>query len=74
MRTTLALDDDVLVVIHDYAERRQISLGKAASDLVRRGARFQLGTRTVNGLPVFDAPSEFPVISTELVRELSSEE
>ncbi len=74
MRTTLSLDDDVLQAIHDYAERRHISLGKAASDLVRRGARYQLGTKTVNGLPVFDAPPEFPTISTELVRELSSEE
>jgi hypothetical protein len=49
-------------------------LGKAASELVRRGARYQVGTRKVNGLPVLAAPDDFPLITSERVRELSDEE
>jgi hypothetical protein len=53
--------------------KRHLSLGKAASELVRRGTRYQLGTRRVNGLPVFAAPDDFPVITSKRVRELSGE-
>jgi hypothetical protein len=52
----------------------QLSLGRAASELIRRGACYQLATRKFNGLPVFDAPDDFPAISTERVRELLDEE
>lgn len=74
MRTTLSLQDDAVEAIRTYAKRRGLSLGKAASELVRRGARYQIGTRKVNGLPVFAAPDEFPLITSKQVRELSDEE
>ena len=74
MRTTLALEDDAVKEIQKFAKRRQLSLGKAASELVRRGARYQLGTRRVNGLPVLEAPDDFPLITNERVREVSDEE
>ena len=74
MRTTLALEDDAMKAIQSYAKNRRLSLGKAASELIRRGTRYQLGTRKVNGLPVLVAPEEFPVITTERVRELLDEE
>ena len=74
MRTTLALEDDAVREIHAYAKQRRVSLGKAASELVRRGARYQVGIRMVNGFPVLDVPDDFPVITTERVRELLDEE
>lgn len=74
MRTTLALEDDAVKVIQAYARSRRLSMGKAASELVRRGIRYQIGTRKVNGLPVFDAPDDFPRITTDQVRELLDEE
>lgn len=75
MRTTLSIDDDAMKEIQVYAENSGISLGKAASDLIRRGAQFRLGVRTVNGLPVFDVPQSFPSVSTEMVRDfLNSDE
>jgi hypothetical protein len=74
MRTTLSLEDDAIKAIQTYAKDRRLSLGKAASELVRRGARYQLGTRKVNGLPVLDASHDFPLITTERVRELCDEE
>ncbi len=74
MRTTLSLQDDAVRAIRAYAKGRKLSMGKAASELVRRGARYQVGTRRVNGLLVFDAPDDFPVITSERVRELLDEE
>jgi len=63
VRTTLTLDDDAVAVIQVYAATHDVSLGKAASELIRRGARFRLGVRMVNDIPVLDAPSDFPAIS-----------
>jgi hypothetical protein len=74
MRTTLSLESDAIEAIRAYARGRHLSLGKAASELVRRGARYQVGTRKVNGLPVLDASEGFPVITSEQVQELSEEE
>ena len=37
MRTTLNLDDDVAKLVADYADSRSLSLGKAASEIIRRG-------------------------------------
>jgi len=74
MRTTLALDDDAAEAIRMHARKRGLSRGKAASDLIRRGARYQLAVRRLNGLPVLDAPAGFPAISTKRVRDLLAEE
>jgi hypothetical protein len=39
MRTTLALDDDVLIIAKQKAERENVSIGKAVSELMRSGIR-----------------------------------
>ncbi len=74
MRTTLALQDDAVKIIRAHARRRRLSMGKAASELVRRGARYQFGIRMKNGFPVLDVPDDFPIITSERVRELLNEE
>ena len=74
MRTTLGLEDDAVKILHTHAEKRGISLGAAASDLIRNGSRYQLSTRRVNGLPVFDVPADFPMVTDELVRRLIEDE
>lgn len=74
MRTTISLEDDAVEAIRAYAKQREVSLGAAASELIRRGSRYQIGIRKVNGLPGLDAPEDFPVITTEQVKELSNED
>ena len=74
MRTTLALEDDAVQAIQAYARTKRLSLGKAASELIRRGERYQLAVRRLHGVPVFDVPEDFPVITSERVRELLDEE
>jgi len=39
MRTTVTIDDDVLAVARGLAERNGVSLGRALSELARRGFR-----------------------------------
>jgi len=74
MRTTINLDDDIAVIVKQYAESRALGLGKAVSDLVRRGISASRPTRTVNGLLVFDLPPDSPRVTARSVRELEAEE
>jgi hypothetical protein len=74
MRTTLALDNDAIEAVRAYARANRKSLGNAASELIRRGARYQLPIIRVNGLPVLAAPEGFPKITSEQVRDLLADE
>ena len=73
MRTTLSLDDDLVPSVKIYAESRDISVGKAVSELVRKGLRAPLQTRVVNGFHVVDLPPDSPTITSERVRELEED-
>jgi hypothetical protein len=70
MRTTLNVDDDVLEVAKSLADVNRIPLGRALSDLARRGITAPVGTRRdpVSGLLVFDVPADAPRVSTEDVQ------
>jgi len=54
MRTTLAIDDDVLSRVKDVAEARGASLGVVVSDLLRRS--LELGETETDGFPIFKVP------------------
>lgn len=73
MRTTLSLDDDVFREAKTYAERRDIPIGKAVSELVRRGLHAPLQTRVVNGFHLVELPPGSPSVSIEDVRKLQDE-
>lgn len=70
MRITLDLDDDLLDEVKQYADRRSVALGKAASDLIRRGLNSSLQTKTVNGLQVVVLPENTPKIDSARVKSL----
>jgi hypothetical protein len=74
MRTTINLDDDLAPIVKKFAESRALALGKAVSELVRRGIHASRPTRMVNGLLVFDLPPDSPRVSTNRVRELEEDE
>ncbi len=74
MRTTLTLDDDVFRLIKRYAESRSLALGKAVSELVRRGFTAQRPTHSVNGLQIFDLPPDSPQVTTKKIQQLEPEE
>jgi len=74
MRTTLSLDDDIFQLVKGYAENRSLAMGKAVSELVRRGLSAPVKTRVVNGLVVFDVPENSAPVTSELVKRLEAEE
>jgi len=74
MRTTLSLDDEVVALVKRYAESRSLGLGKAVSELVRRGLTAQRPTRTVNGLRIFDLPADSPRVTRKLIEEIESDD
>jgi hypothetical protein len=74
MRTTLAIDDDVLEQVKQYAAQRDISLGKAATDLIRRGISQPAPTLFKNGLRVFSRSANSPLITADLISKLDGEQ
>lgn len=70
MRTTISLDDDVFQQAKAYAATRDVPLGKAVSDLVRRGLHAPLRTRILNGFHVVDLPPGSAPVSSEDVAKL----
>ena len=73
MRTTLSLDDDLIPRVKAYAESRDITVGKAVSELVRRGLHAPLQTRVVNGFHVIELPAGSPTVTIEHIRKLEGE-
>jgi hypothetical protein len=73
MRTTLSLDDDVFLEVKAYAESRDVAIGKAVSELVRRGLRAPLRTHLVNGFHVVELPPDSPPVTAEDVEKLQNE-
>jgi len=73
MRTTLDIDDDVVVAARELAGDERRSLGSVISDLARRGltpARIE----TDGGLPVIRVPAGTPPITPEMVRRALDED
>ena len=74
MRTTVTIDDDVLAVARALAEQSGNSLGRALSELARRGFT---GTGAAadggDGVPVFQVPTDAGPITSEDVYSVLSE-
>ena len=73
MRTTLQIDDDVLSIAKARAEARRVSVGRALSELARKGAIAEMPVRVISGLKVFDLPPDSPPVTMELVRRLEAD-
>lgn len=74
MRTTLDIDEDILVYAKEMASHRGVSAGKVVSELARSALTAPIQTTIRNGVPVFPKKPGGTVISLELVNELRDEE
>jgi hypothetical protein len=74
MRTTLEIDDDVIQAARSVAAAEGKNIGKALSELARRGLAPQGRSKTRSGFPVFDVPPDAPPITLEHVRAALDEE
>jgi hypothetical protein len=77
MRTTLALDDDVLIIAKQKAQRENLSIGQAVSELMRAGIRAKqnpaaLRKPTTSKYAVLPARDE--IITSEHVYKLQDQE
>jgi hypothetical protein len=74
MRTTLAIDDDVLAAARSLAERQHASLGQVISQLARSALRGQApSTAKRNGIPLLARRADSSPVTMELVNQLREE-
>jgi hypothetical protein len=65
MRTTLDVDTDVLEAAKSLAEARKTSVGKALSQLARRGVTVLSPLSSRNGFCVFQVPDGTPAFGPD---------
>lgn len=74
MRTTLAIDDDVLAAARELASTQQKSVGEVISALARRAlCPGETGRKTRNGVPLLSTRPDAHRVTSELVRQLDDE-
>ena len=72
MRTTVTIDNDVLAVARALAARNRTSLGRALSELARRGFRSMHAAVDQEQRVVFAvAPGTDPITSEDVYQSLS---
>ena len=74
MRTTLAIDDEVLEAVKELARSRSTSVGRMATTLLRHALEADCPTTTINGLTVLDPGKRSPLVSSATVRRLQEDE
>jgi hypothetical protein len=74
MRTTLAIDDDVLMAAKSLAQREQKTIGAVISTLARQALRRQTPLQSVrNGVTLLVAGASGEPVTLELVNQLRDE-
>lgn len=76
MRTTLDIEEDVLVAVKELARHEKTTAGKVVSRLIRKGLKGDLSkSRKLtyrNGVPIL--PSRGRVITNELIDQIREKE
>jgi hypothetical protein len=73
MRTTLAIDDDVLEAARSLSEAAGKSLGEVISELARRGLAPRAQAADEEGFPVFSVSRGARPITLEVVQKALEE-
>jgi hypothetical protein len=74
VRTTLAIDDDVLVAAKAMARQQHRSIGEVVSDLARRTLRRPQPVAARNGIPLLPMSDPRAVVTLDLVNALRDDE
>jgi hypothetical protein len=75
MRTTLAIDDDVLEAARSLARGRRSTVGEVISELARKSlAAPARASSTRNGIPLLPGRAGAPPVTLELVNRLRDED
>jgi len=73
MRTTLAIDDDVLTAAKAIAQQQRKSVGEVVSELARRALRRPRAPASRNGIPLLPVNDPQAVVTLETVNALRDE-
>jgi len=73
MRTTLSLDDDVLLAAKAIAGQQGRSLGDVVSELARRSLQRPAPCSERNGIPLLASRPDTPPVTLDLVNALRDE-
>lgn len=73
MRTTLAIDDDVLAAAKAIARQTDKTIGEVVSDLARRSLRPPIAASERNGVPLLPVRSAGGVVTLDIVNGLRDE-
>jgi hypothetical protein len=73
MRTTLALDDDVLIAVRAIAQQQHRSIGEVVSELARRALHRPQSSTMRNGIPLLARGDDRAVVTLETVNALRDE-
>ena len=73
MRTTVDLEEDVLLAAKEIAKHRGKTLGQVISDLARQALTRRTSISTKHGLPLFPVQPDAGVVTLELVNRLRDE-
>jgi hypothetical protein len=76
MRTTLEIDDDVIQAAREMARLKNQGLGRAISDLARRGLAPESSPviELQDGIPVWKHGPDAVAVTSEMVRNLAEDE
>lgn len=73
MRTTVDLDEDVLLAAREVAGQRGVSIGRVISDLVRQALSQREAASIRNGVPLIPIQPGAGITTLELVNKLRDE-
>lgn len=73
MRTTLDIDEDVLLAAKEIARQRGKTLGQLLSDLARDSLTRKSPVSKKHGLPLFPVQADAGIVTLELVNQLRDE-
>ena len=74
MRTTLDIDEDILLAAKEIARECKTSVGKVVSDMARKGFTRPVKFKTRNGIPLFPRQPGAGVVTLEIVNRLRDED
>ena len=73
MRTTVDLEEDVLLAAKEIAKQQGNTVGQVLSNLARLALTRQTPVSTKHGLPIFPVRPDAGVVTLELVNRLRDE-
>ena len=73
MRTTLDIEEDILLAAKEIARHRGLTIGQVLSDLARKSLARKFPVSKQHGLPQFPIQPNAGVVTLELVNRLRDE-